>query len=107
MWFTDTHTHLYLEEFEGDRSEVVRNAIQAGDKAMLLPNIDSGSVAPMLAVCQEFPGNCYPMIGLHPTSMKADYMKELAVVVDLLANHRFYGIGECGLDFYWDKSFVR
>ena len=80
MIFIDTHTHLYLEEFEPDRHQMVERAIEAGVKYMMLPNIDSTSVHPMLELCKEFPGNIMPMIGLHPTSVKENYMNQLAAV---------------------------
>lgn len=106
MIFIDTHTHLYLEEFEPDRHQMVERAIEAGVKYMMLPNIDSTSVHPMLELCKEFPGNIMPMIGLHPTSVKENYMEELAAVECWLLDRKFYGIGECGMDFYWDKTFI-
>ncbi|KAF0196451.1 MAG: TatD DNase family protein [Bacteroidetes bacterium] len=107
MLYTDTHIHLYLEEFDNDRHQAVEDAISNGVSRMFLPNIDSNSVKPMLDLCLAFPGNCYPMIGLHPTSVKENYLDELAIVESWLSTHRFYGIGECGLDYYWDTTFTR
>jgi len=107
MIFADTHTHLYLDEFGPDRKKVVENAIAAGVTHFFLPNIDDTSVLPMLALCEEFPQNCYPMIGLHPTSVKENYMDGLAAIECWLSDRKFYGIGECGIDLYWDKSFAR
>jgi len=74
---------------------------------MLLPNIDSSSVAGMIDLCKEFPGNCFPMMGLHPTSVKENYTEELELVDEWLKRKKFYGIGETGIDLYWDKTFVR
>ena len=105
MILIDTHTHLYLEEFADDRSEVVNNAITKGVKYMLLPNIDRSSVSGMLDLCEKFPGNCFPMMGLHPTSVKEDYLSELEIVEEWLDKKKFYGIGETGIDLYWDKTF--
>jgi TatD DNase family protein len=107
MIYADTHTHLYLEEFDADRRLVVENALAAGVSRLMLPNIDSASVHPMLALCEEFPDNCFPMIGLHPTSVKENYMDELAAIECWLLDRKFYGIGECGIDLYWDKTFMQ
>ncbi|MFH1122013.1 MAG: TatD family hydrolase [Bacteroidota bacterium] len=107
MIFIDTHTHLYLGEFDTDRRQAVENAIAKGVIQLFLPNIDSNSVQSMLSLCQEFPENCYPMIGLHPTSVKENYMDELAAVECWLSDQPFSGIGECGIDLYWDKTFAR
>ena len=69
MIFADTHTHLYLNAFDEDRDASVTRAIDAGVTTMVLPNIDSSSIAPMLALCDRFPENCFPMMGLHPCSV--------------------------------------
>ncbi|HLN52779.1 MAG TPA: TatD family hydrolase [Lentimicrobium sp.] len=105
MQFIDTHTHLYLEEFVHDRKETVQSAIDKGVSRMLLPNIDSTSISSMLELADEYPGNCLPMIGLHPTSVKAGYLDELAVVEKWISERRFYAIGECGIDLYWDTTY--
>lgn len=107
MIFIDTHTHIYLDEFDQDRHQIVEKAIQSGVKYMMLPNIDRSSVQPMLAMVNDFPDHCFPMMGLHPTSVKENYQEELREVETSLGEHKFYGIGECGMDFYWDKTFVR
>ena len=107
MIFTDTHTHLYLEEFDQDRREVIEKATGSGVKYMMLPNIDSTSISTMLALADEFPGNCFPMMGLHPTSVKENFRDELAIVEEQLQERKFYGIGECGIDLYWDKTFAK
>lgn len=107
MILTDTHTHLYLEQFDEDRSSVVERAIQKGVKYMILPNIDSKSIDVMLDVCNQFPKNCFPMIGLHPTSVFENYEEELNIVETFLANQCFRAIGEIGIDLYWDKTFVK
>jgi TatD DNase family protein len=107
MVFIDTHTHLYLEEFDIDRELVVEKAIHQGVKKMFLPNIDSESIGGMLALSKKFPGHCFPMIGLHPTSVKANYLEELAVVEKELKVNRssYYAIGEVGIDLYWSQEF--
>jgi len=107
MIFADTHTHLYLEEFDGDRDIVVGNAIHNGVTRLFLPNIDSGSVDGMMALADSYPDHCFPMIGLHPTSVKANYKKELAFVEQqlTLSGKRFCAIGEIGIDLYWSREF--
>lgn len=106
MQFTDTHTHLYLEEFDADRRQVVETALAAGVSRFFLPNIDGTSVLPMLKLADEFPENCFPMIGLHPTSVKENYRDGLAAIECWLSDRKFYGIGECGIDLYWDKTYA-
>jgi len=73
--FVDTHTHIYLEQFDNDRDDVVHNAIQTGVTRMLLPNINSETVLPMMSLCKQYPKHIFPMIGLHPTSVTPDYHK--------------------------------
>jgi TatD DNase family protein len=105
MFLIDTHTHLYLEQFDSDRHEMVERAIQQGVKKMLLPNIDSGSIDGMLELCQAFPENCLPMMGLHPTSVKENFEEELKIVDEWLEKQKFYAIGETGIDLYWDTTY--
>lgn len=107
MRFIDTHTHIYLPEFDDDRDEVVGRAINAGVTKMMMPNIDPDSVAPMLAAERQYPGICLPMIGLHPTSVKMDYSCQLDKIIDMVPDHKFYAVGEIGIDLYWDKTFLR
>ncbi len=105
MRLIDTHTHLYLEQFDNDRNNVIKTAIQKGIDTFLLPNIDVQSIDPMLELCQAFPTNCFPMMGLHPTSVGADFENQLQIVEQRLAQETYSGVGEIGLDFYWDTSF--
>ncbi len=105
MLLTDTHTHLYSAEFDIDRKQVVERAIASGVKKFFLPNIDSSSVEGMIALCGQFPENCFSMIGLHPTSVKENYEEELEGVKEWLGKHKFCAIGEIGIDLYWDKTF--
>ncbi len=107
MVLTDTHTHLYLNAFDEDRHAVVRRALDQDIRYMLLPNIDQGSIGPMLALCEAFPENCLPMLGLHPTSVKADFEEELQAVLAHFEEGRYVAIGETGIDLYWDKTFLR
>jgi len=107
MKIIDTHNHIYLPEFDADRDEVIKRSVDAGVATILMPNIDSPSVAPMLAAEERYPGVCLPMMGLHPTSVKENYRDELELVASALREHRYYGIGETGIDLYWDKTFVK
>jgi len=103
----DTHSHLFLEEFSDDLPQVMERARQAGVSRIYMPNIDSTTIEPMLSVCADYPDFCYPMIGLHPTSVNESYRQELAIVREYLeAPNNFVAIGEIGLDLYWDKTFL-
>jgi hydrolase, TatD family len=106
MQFIDTHTHLYLPEFDTDRDEVVNRAIATGISKMLLPNIDMGSVDQMISAVNRYPGICYPMTGLHPTSVKKDYPAQLEKLENLITKHKFVAIGEIGIDLFWDRTFL-
>jgi len=107
MVFTDTHTHLYLNAFDDDRQKIVQKAIRQGVYCMLLPNIDSKSVAGMLALCEDFPAHCFPMMGLHPTSVKENFREELDVITEWHERKAFIAVGEIGIDLYRDKTFVK
>jgi TatD DNase family protein len=107
MQLIDTHTHLYLPEFDTDRDEVINRAIKSGISKMLLPNIDIQSVDPMLSLVNRYPAVCYPMIGLHPTSVKEDYIHQLENLEETFSSNRFVAIGEIGIDLYWDKTFLK
>jgi TatD DNase family protein len=107
MQLIDTHTHLYLPEFDTDRDEVVNRAVGEGVSKMLMPNIDIQSVDHMLSLVNRYPGICYPMIGLHPTSVKKDYLIQLETLETIALNHKFVAMGEIGIDLYWDKTFLK
>jgi TatD DNase family protein len=106
MNLIDTHTHLYAEEFDPDRSALIDKALSNGISRFYMPNIDSSSIEPMLALEAHRPGICVPMIGLHPGSVNATYAEELAIVKKWLDRRRFAAIGEIGIDLYWDKTFL-
>jgi TatD DNase family protein len=106
MQIIDTHNHIYLPEFDDDRAEVIKRSLDAGVRFIMMPNIDSGSVASMHAAAERFQGICLPMMGLHPTSVKENYLDELKMIEMLLRKHRYWGIGETGIDLYWDKTFI-
>ncbi len=103
----DTHCHLYSEEFEEGGDEVVERALLAGVKKFYLPAIDSGVIDRMLKLEAGHPGRCYSMMGLHPCSVKENYEEELKIAEDWLQKRPFAGIGETGLDFYWDRTFEK
>jgi TatD DNase family protein len=105
--FTDSHTHLYLNAFQADRDEMIQRALDAGVTRMLLPNIDSGSMGSMFSLVEKFPEHCFPMMGLHPTSVKENYTKELRLVEAELKRADIIAIGETGIDLYWDKTFLK
>ena len=102
--FTDTHSHLYLDEFENDWKEAVQRSIDLGVSRMYLPNLNSQSFDPMMKLCKAFPKNCFPMMGLHPTHVKDNYLEELDFVENHLRKHPYAAIGEIGIDLYWVKS---
>lgn len=104
-FYIDTHAHIYLEEFDDDRSKVIKNAVEKGVGKILLPNIDSVSIEKMNRLCREFPGVCYPMMGLHPTHVKGDFRDELSVVEAELKKGGYIGVGEIGIDLYHDTTF--
>jgi TatD DNase family protein len=102
----DTHAHIYLPQFDTDKAAIISNAEAAGVKAVFLPAIDSFSHEAMLQTEAAYP-LCKSMMGLHPCSVKEDYHKEIDVAKNYLAQKNFIAIGEIGLDFYWDKTFVK
>jgi len=103
MWI-DTHSHLYLPEFDADRKQVFKRAKEAGVTKIILPNIDEDSLPLLKQTVKEYPQQAYPLIGLHPTSVTANWKQDLRFVEDELQNNRYYGIGEIGIDLYWEKT---
>lgn len=106
MTLVDTHCHLYTEDFNADLEAVIVRARENGIKKFYFPAIDSESTAAMLAVEKNHPGECFAMMGLHPCSVKENYKEELKMVEQWLHTRKFVAIGEIGLDFYWDKTFI-
>ena len=104
--FVDTHSHIYSEEFSSDRNEVIERAQNAGINRIILPNIDSSTIKPMLDLADSTPSLFSPLIGLHPTSVKEDFRKELQIMDYWLGKRHFKGIGEIGIDLYWSKTFI-
>jgi TatD DNase family protein len=105
--FIDTHTHLYLEDFKNDIDAVIKRANDAGVDKFFLPNIDATSVDVMHELCKKFPGQCFPMMGLHPCSVKENYLEELSAAHQQLKSNKYYAVGEIGIDLYWDKTLLR
>lgn len=105
MVLTDTHTHLYIEAFANDRKEVVERAIEMGVERFFIPAIDSSYTQSMLELERNFPEHVFLMAGLHPTHVKEDFRKELDHVEELLAQRKYYAVGEIGIDLYWDKTY--
>jgi TatD DNase family protein len=104
---TDTHTHLYSEEFDQDRDEMIQRAIDAGVSRFFIPAIDAASTQPMYDLEQKYPDNVFLMMGLHPTYVKDNYLEELKHVETELAKRKFYAVGEIGIDLYWDKTHLK
>ena len=107
MQFVDTHSHLYLPEFDNDRDEVINRAIREGIVKICLPNIDTRSVKPMMDLVNKYPDFCFPMMGLHPTSVRKNYQDVLKIVKEYLLKETFIAIGEIGIDFYWDNTYKK
>lgn len=105
MVLTDTHAHLYSSKFSPDRDEMMRRALQAGVSRIFLPAIDSESHEELLALADAWPENCFPMMGLHPTSVQPDTVeKELELIRGYHRKRKFVAVGEIGIDLYWDKT---
>jgi TatD DNase family protein len=105
--YIDSHTHLYLEAFKDDRDPIIQRALDAGVNRMLLPNIDSQTVEKVFTLAKKYSDHCFPMMGLHPTSVKENYLDELKFIEKQLDTSKIIAIGETGIDLYWDKSFLR
>ena len=103
---TDTHTHLYSEQFDEDRAEMIQRAKDAGVRRFFIPAIDSSYTKRMLDLERDFEEEVFLMMGLHPTSIKENYKEELAHVKEWLDKRPFIGIGEIGIDLYWDRTFL-
>jgi len=107
MQIIDTHSHLYLEPFDSDRTLVMQRAIKSGIIAILLPNIDVTTMESLFHVCDQFPENVWPMMGLHPTSVDGSYTSQLSRMEKMLTRRAYCGIGEIGIDLYWDQQYLK
>lgn len=106
MNIVDTHSHIYLHDFDQDRHQVIVRAKQAGVSCIIMPNIDSTSIDSLTMVANQYKGYCIPLMGLHPTSVKDNFEQELLIVEKHLSTKNFYGVGEIGIDLYWDKTHI-
>ena len=106
MILTDTHCHLYSDEFSQDIDTVIESAKREGVLKFYLPAIDSSVISSMLTLETRYPGQCFAMMGLHPCYVKENYEEELEIVKQWLGKRKFVAIGEIGLDYYWDKTFM-
>ena len=104
MIITDTHTHLYSEAFDDDKADMMQRTLEAGVSRLFIPAIDSSYTASMLKLEKDYPKHVFLMMGLHPTHVKENYIDELAHVTEMLNSHKFYAVGEIGIDLYWDKT---
>ena len=107
MILIDTHCHLYLEDFAEEMEEIMQRADYEGVKKMYLPAIDSATMPALINLEKRFPGRCIGMTGLHPCSVKANWLDEMKLVEQSLAARKFAAVGEIGLDFYWDRTFEK
>lgn len=105
MTLIDTHTHLYLPEFDADRDEAVSRALEAGITTMILPNVDLGTIAPMKSLAARYPDNMRMAMGLHPTEVGPSWRDDLSVTEAELASGGYVAVGEIGIDLYWDKTY--
>lgn len=104
MLLTDTHTHLYYETDAAKRAALMQRCADNHVDRLFLPNVDMESVAKVFELTAAYPVNCYPMLGLHPCSVKDGWEDELAAIVNAKGDHKIYAIGEIGIDLYWDKT---
>ena len=105
MTLIDTHTHLYEEQFDADRTEMIQRAIDNGVSKMIIPNVDATTIKGMMDLVQQFPTNVFPMMGLHPCYVKPEtYKTELEIIKSNLDKGEFVAVGEIGIDLYWDKT---
>lgn len=105
--YIDTHSHIYDEAFDADRELVFQRALDAGVEMVLLPNTDESTIKPMIDFYKSHPDNCRMMMGLHPEGVKEDYKRHLSVIEKEMERQCWVGVGEIGLDLYWDKTFEK
>ena len=107
MKLIDTHNHLYLEDFDPEQDQLVTAAKKSGIDILLLPNVDTTTIGRMHDLCDRYPDFTYPMMGLHPTSVNEHYAKNLKETESWLGKRAYCGIGEIGIDLYWDKTYLK
>lgn len=104
MVLTDTHTHLYYETIDAKRAALMQRCFDNDIQRLFLPNVDVASIQKVFGLTAAYPANCYPMLGLHPCSVKAGWEDELNAIMNALGDHKIYAIGEIGIDLYWEKT---
>jgi TatD DNase family protein len=107
MVLTDTHTHLYYETDDIKRAELIERCKENHVTRLFLPNVDTASLPLVASLIQSFPNMCFPMLGLHPCSVKAGWQEELAAIKADIGSHKVVAIGEIGIDLYWDKTLLK
>jgi len=103
--YIDSHAHLYLDQFKEDIDEVISRALASNVQKIFLPNIDSSTTESMYELSAKYPEICFPMMGLHPCSVKENYKEELEHILEVKKTRKIFGVGELGIDLYWDKTF--
>lgn len=107
MKLIDTHNHLYLEDFDPEQDRLVAEAKDSGIDRLLLPNVDTTTIERMHDLCDRYPDFTSPMMGLHPTSVDSHYAEKLKTTESWFAKRAYCGIGEIGIDLYWDKTYLK
>jgi TatD DNase family protein len=106
MYLTDTHTHLFVKEFDTDRDEIINKAIQSGIKKMILPGINSSYIKIQNEISEKYPYNCFPAIGLHPSDVNNNFSDEINIIKNEIRTGKYIAVGEIGIDLYWDNTFI-
>ncbi len=104
MQLIDTHTHLFWEHFDDDFDEMIKRAIDKGITKMYNPNVDLKTIDKLSEICDKYPENLFPLMGLHPSSVTENFEKDLEVIENQFSKRKYYGVGEIGIDLYWDKN---
>jgi len=107
LTWIDTHCHLYAGDFDQDREAMIGRALAGGIRKMMMPNIDEQSVAGMWSLADQYPLHCFPMMGLHPCSVKEDFNEILDRMEQEFSSRKYIGVGETGIDLYWDRTFEK
>jgi TatD DNase family protein len=105
MIFADSHIHFYFDDFQEDLQECLDRAIEKGVQYLIIPNVDSDTIQPVSEICDRFPKNCFPSIGLHPTHVNQNYKTDLEILLKAANERRYYAVGEAGIDLYHDQTF--
>jgi TatD DNase family protein len=102
----DTHAHLFLHNFNDDLEQVIQRANEAGVEKIFNPNVDVTTIDSLKKLCNTYSDICFPLMGLHPESVKENFEKDLEIIENELNTNKYYGVGEIGIDLYWDKTFI-